>query len=289
MVALDSIFRRSWPVTFVPVILKPPTSEMSSPLLSKSSQAAKRPLVVLFGFLGAKERYVQKYAEVVRAARLHTHSEIDRRHHIITNNLDKHNDVTPEVVVEMPPTYNLLSPKFIRDDCEQLMQRIASHRNNDFDRPTFFYCLSNNGAFTFAMFLYHLKHIHPEEYNWYAACRARNRTSATDRCLRDLTPSALPLRLPPAHRVKDTTHGVVFDSSPCDPNPDLFTRGFTSVLSGALGIKPPVVYHPALSPIISRGFDAFFKSPERMVMVDWVRTGLHKLIPHRAAQLYLTR
>lgn len=130
--------------------------------------ATKRPLVVVLGFLGAKPRYVQKYADLVKGIPLimnkeydpHTKKFLQRADPIISH---------ADTVIDTPDTMNLLDVDWVEAGSERILRKVQRARDANPDRPVFYYLLSNNGAFNFAYYIHKLKTQHPQEYLWYVS------------------------------------------------------------------------------------------------------------------------
>ncbi len=211
----------------------------------------KAPVTVMLGFFGATPRYLQKYANTVGALDIPVNSA-------------GASPVATErstVVTFQPPMKNLLARPIHMRSTERLAQLvsdtwIAPHRAalaaspSAAPTPLVFYLLSNNGAWNFAHYLTYL---------------------------RDTAPADFAL-------LQEHTSGIVFDSAPCDPAPDVMVRGVTTVAT-AFASKQPKAHASMLSPLLSSFFSATM--PARAHHFSEVTDGLHKLMPAQAAKLFL--
>jgi len=139
---------------------------------------SKKPLVVVLGFLGAKPRYVKKYASLVESLRLRTNilTAPDAKSEVSAtapaNTSTTHKLVAPvythpEVVSYIPPVLNAIQPRRLHESSARILDLLIESRGPERDRPVYYYLLSNNGSYSFAHFVEFMKRHAPEEFDRY--------------------------------------------------------------------------------------------------------------------------
>jgi hypothetical protein len=119
-------------------------------------------------------------------------------------------------------------------------------------RPIVFYLLSNNGGFNYANFLSYMSRTDPTAFKQITAATA----------------------------------GVVWDSSPCAPYPELFARGFVSVTRSLAGLSP-LPTDPLLTPALECLFRMGMHLPSSSTVMDRINDGLDLHVPVHAPQLFI--
>jgi hypothetical protein len=260
----------------------------------------QRPLVVCVGFLGSKPRHVQKYADLlgsidVNIAPLeHPNQKLLTKPDVIQfippldtfissknirnsaktlgDMIEKEISTPAPLLSQIPKSVNNLEPK-LEQQIETKLETPGKSRNflfpwqtipletprsivNDINnyqpRKVMFLCLSNNGAFGFANMLNYLKREKPKTFK----------------------------------QLNSQTAGVIWDSSPSHPTPDVFERGFVSAVGTLIGRKPQAK-DPLLTPLFSGVINYLLQSPAYNQAAKDVTHVLDYCVPYHAPQLYL--
>lgn len=234
----------------------------------------QKPLVVCVGFLGSKPRHIQKYADLFSSIEVNV-APLTSETPILTK---------PDVVQYIPPLETFLSSAKIKSSAEALgtmiekqiatphpidppkgkwlfpwqtepfysPAHIVNDLNNYQPRKIVFLCLSNNGAFGYANMLNLLKKEKRQLY----------------------------------HKINSQTSGVIWDSSPSHPTPDVFQRGFVSAVGTLIGRKPQP-HDLILTPLFSGVISYLLKSKAYTEAASEVTESLEYSVPYHAPQLYL--
>ncbi|KAK9823884.1 hypothetical protein WJX72_006171 [[Myrmecia] bisecta] len=210
-----------------------------------------KPLIVLIGWLGAKERYFAKYIQLWQAWGYQT-------------------------VSIRPPTASILLPPYGDVKAHAFAEQVAAVQQAAPHRPTVYHIFSNAGFLFFGTMLRAIAASDDE----LRALVFPSKSALSRMVSTHLQPNRRSLAA-----VLEPVTGVVLDSAPSRITPDIAARGFTSAVLGkpAEGIEE---VHPRIIAASRGAFRPVLQCPLITSRVDEVWRAWQTVAP-RAPQLYL--